>query len=350
MVPATLAARDPGPVAGASVPGLRPRRALVLGIGGVVLVAVVLGPLHGHVSRATQALVLVVPVVVAALLGGRRPALATAVVATLAFSLVVPPVGSVRIHVGEDLVALVVFLAVALALGTLVATRIEVLGEVERQRSALLRSVSHDLRTPLAAISAAATELRGDVAHDAVTERSLLDLMGDESARLDRLVGNLLSLSRIEADALRPQRQAVDVAELVGECTRRLGRLFAGTPLSVDVPSDLPSVSADYWQLDQVVTNLLENAVRHSPAGTPVRISARAEAEELVVTVDNEGPGFPPELRDEVFEPFRAGAPAPSSGIGLAICRAIVEAHGGTIAAGDGPGGGARLTVRLPLR
>ena len=329
---------------------LRPGRALVLGTGGVALVALVLGPFHTSVSRATQALVLVVPVVVAAVVGGRKPALVTAVVATVAYSLVIPPVGSVRVHLGEDAVALFVFLAVALVLGTLVATRIEVLGEVERQRSALLRSVSHDLRTPLAAIHAAATELRSDVVHDAATSRSLLDLVGDESERLDRLVGNLLSLSRIEADALQPRRQAVDVAELIDACTGRLPRLFAGTPLTVDVPRDLPIISADHWQLDQVVTNLLENAVRHSPPGTPVRIAVRADAGAVVLTVDDEGPGIPAEQRAAVFEPFRTGAPAPTSGIGLAICRAIVEAHGGTIGAGDGPGGGARLTVHLPVR
>jgi two-component system sensor histidine kinase KdpD len=349
LAPGAFLARDADAVARASATGpLRPAQALALGIGGVVLVAVVLGPLHASVSRATQALILVVPVVVAAVVGGRRPALLTAVAGTVAYGLVIPPVGSVRIHLGEDLVALIVFLAVALVLGTFVATRIEVLGEVERQRSALLRSVSHDLRTPLAAISAAATELRSDAVHDAATERSLLDLVGDESERLDRLVGNLLSLSRIEADALRPRRQSVDVGELVHESTRRLGRLFSSTPLTVDVPDDLPPVSADYWQLDQVVTNLLENAVRHSPPGTAVHLAARTEGGALLLTVDDEGPGIPPERRDEVFEPFRPGAPAPTSGIGLAICRAIVEAHGGTIAAGDGPGGGARLTVRLP--
>ena len=335
-------------MAGPSAGPLRPGRALLLGIGGVALVAVVLGPLHTSLSRATQALILVVPVVVAALVGGRRPALGTALVGTLAYSLVLPPVGSVRIHLGEDLVALVVFLAVALVLGTLVATRIEVLGEVERQRSALLRSVSHDLRTPLTAISAAASELRSDVAHDEATRRSLLDLVGNESERLDRLVGNLLSLSRIEADALEPRRQAVDVSELVAECTRRLRRLFVGTPLTVDLPGHLPSLNADYWQLDQVVTNLLENAVRHSPPGTLVHLAGTVEGNDVVLTVDDEGPGIPPARRDEVFEPYRADAAAPTSGIGLAICRAIVEAHGGTIAAGDGPRGGARLTVRLP--
>lgn len=350
LAPGLARSRDPGAMVQAAGPGvLRPARALALGIGGVALLALVLGPLHASLSRATQALILVVPVVVAAVVGGRRPALVTALVATAAYALVLPPVGSVRIHLGEDLVALVVFLAVALVLGTLVATRIEVLGEVERQRSALLRSVSHDLRTPLAAISAAATELRSDATHDAATERSLLDLVGDESARLDRLVGNLLSLSRIEADALQPRRQAVDVGELVAECTRRLDRLFAGTPLTVDVPADLPSVPADYWQLDQVVTNLLENAVRHSPPGTPIRVAARAGGDAVVLTVDDEGPGIPPARRDEVFEAFRGGEAGATSGVGLAICRAIVEAHGGTIGAGDGPGGGARLTVRLPV-
>jgi two-component system sensor histidine kinase KdpD len=327
--------------------GARPLPAAVGGVLGVVLLGAVMARFDDGLARATQALTLVVPVVVTAVVGGRRAAYLVAAAATVVFSLLVPPVGSFRIHLADDLIALVVFLVVAIVIGTLIAGRIDMLGRVERQRAVLLRSVSHDLRTPLSAIRAAASEvLDGD--HDAQTRTKLLHLVGDEAERLDRLVANLLSLSRIEADALKPRRQPVDVAELVGVASERLSRLFADRPLRVDVPGDLPLIHADYVQLEQVVTNLLENAARHTPAGSPVELSARAVPEGIAVAVTDRGPGVDAADMKAIFEPFRSGPVAGSSGIGLAICKGIVEGHGGTITVGTGPEGGARFTVVLP--
>lgn len=142
--------------------GIGTARATVVGLAMVVVFAVVLGPPQHEVTRAAQALALVVPVVGAAVFGSRRSAYAVAAGATIAFSLVIPPVGSLSVRLTQDLVALVVFSLVAVVVSTVVAGRIELLGAVERQRSALLRSVSHDLRTPLTAIRAAASDLTGD--------------------------------------------------------------------------------------------------------------------------------------------------------------------------------------------
>jgi K+-sensing histidine kinase KdpD len=327
--------------------GARPLPAAVGGVLGVVLLGAVMVRFDDGLARATQALTLVVPVVVTAVAGGRRAAYLVAGAATVVFSLLLPPVGSFRIHLADDLVALVVFSAVAIVIGTLVAGRIDMLGRVERQRAVLLRSVSHDLRTPLASIRAAASEVL-DGEHDAGTRAKLLHLVGDEAERLDRLVANLLSLSRIEADALKPRRQPVDVAELVGAASERLSRLFADRPLHLDVPGDLPLIRADYVQLEQVVTNLLENAVRHTPAGSPVDLSARAVPQGVALAVTDHGPGVAAGEMNAIFEPFRSGAGAGSSGIGLAICKGIVEGHGGSITVGSGPEGGARFVVVLP--
>lgn len=213
----------------------------------------------------------------------------------------------------------------------------------------MLRSVSHDLRTPLSTIRAASSELLEGGDHDPETRRRLLQLVVDESERLDRLVSNLLNLSRIEAGALGKRRQSVDLAELIGFCTARLDRLFEDLTLHIDVAPDLPFIEADHTQLDQVITNLLENAARHSPSRAAVTLSARAQARRVLITVSDQGPGVDPSQMELIFQPFRSGMIAGSSGIGLAICKAVVEAHHGEISVEDAPGGGARFVVSLPL-
>ena len=328
----------------------RPLRATLLGIVGVAVVQVAFWPFDSSVALATKALTLVVPVIAAAVIGGRVPAYVVAATATLSFSLLIPPVGTLRVSVAEDLVALVVFLAVAVVVSSLVAHRLEALGKLEQQRGLLLRSVSHDLRSPLTAIQAASTELIDHPAHDASSRDALLRLIGDESERLDRLVENLLNLSRIEAGALRPQRQAVDVAELVAVCESRLARLFSDVTLETDIDDDLPVIDVDFTLMSQVLTNLLENAVRHSPPGGTVVVGATDDGpHRLRLTVSDEGPGVDAEAAAAIFEPFRSGLIAGTSGIGLAICKSVVEAHGGTIAVGEAPSGGASFTVTLPV-
>ncbi len=328
--------------------GIGTPRALGLGIVMIIVSVIALAPEREPVSRATQALTLVVPVVIVAVLGGRRAAYAVAGAATVAFSLVEPPVGSVRVRLTGDLVALAVFLLVAVVVGTVVARRIELLGHVERHRSALLRSVSHDLRTPLAAIQAAASELAsGELPRP--TAQRFVELIGDESRRLDRLVSNLLSLSRIEAGAYAPVRQLVDLAELVESAVDRLGRLFTTVHLGVRLPDDLPMINADHTQLDQLITNLLENAARHSPVGGTVTVEARAGTDELLLMVSDEGPGVDTTEVATLFEPFRSGRVPGAGGIGLAICKAVVDGHGGTISVGESPTHGAVFTVAIPL-
>jgi K+-sensing histidine kinase KdpD len=329
--------------------GIGAPRATLAGVAMVAVLAVVLGPPQHQVTRAAQALTLVVPVVGAAVLGGRHAAYAVGAAATVAFSLLVPPVGTLRVLLTQDLVALVVFSVVAVVVGRVVALRIELLGAVERERSALLRSVSHDLRTPLSAIRAAASDLADNDRLAPETARRFAEVIGEESERLDRLVANLLSLSRIEAGAYAPVRQAVDIGELIDSTTARLGRLLTALDLRLDVADDLPFVHGDYTQLDQLVTNLLENAARHTPAGGSVTVEARRGDGEVVLVVADDGPGVDPAEVATLFQPFRSGRNPGASGIGLAICKAVVDGHHGTIDVGAAPGGGAAFTVRLPV-
>jgi K+-sensing histidine kinase KdpD len=361
-------------------------------VAAVVLVTLALFPFHNHVSRAIPALLLVLPVVAAGVLGGRLAAIATAVAGAIAFSLgFIPPVGTLRVAVSDDTVALVVFTLVAISVGSLVALetdrrrsaeqraeeteamhtrfqalvaeqavlrqeadRLAILEQVDAQRAALLRSVSHDLRTPLASIRAVATELRDGADHAPPVRRELLGLVCDEAERLDRIVANLLSLSRIEAGAFQPDRQAVDLDELVRDVAKRLGRLFDDIHLHCLVDSTLPLVDIDYVQIDQVLSNLLENAARFAPHGTTVSLTATAELDQppdlVQVAITDEGPGLDNEQLAHVFEPLQTGRASTSSGVGLALCKAIVEAHGGMIEATNNPAGGARLSFTIPVR
>jgi len=365
---------------------------VVLGLGAGLLLTVAataaLVPLRSDVAPPVPALLLVLPVVAAAVIGGRLAALVIAVVAAGGLNLAfIPPFWTPKIAVVEDGVALGVFVVVAATVGTFVAreadrrraaeqraeetqalhtryealvaerehlaeetTRLAVLERVDGQRSALLRSVSHDLRTPLATIRAVASDLREGPAYDDATRDELLDLVGDEAERLDRLVANLLDLSRIEAGALQPKRQAVALDELVADRVRRLARLFRQVRLQVELPADLPLLDADYTQLDQVLTNLLENAARHAPPRSTVEIGARRSGPRVEVWVRDEGAGVAPFERERIFQPFRRGQDSASTGVGLAICRAIVEAHGGTITSDGAPGGGARFRFTMPIR
>jgi len=349
----------------------------VTGFAFVALIALLSLPVHDRITSATAGLVLVLPGVLAAWLGGRAAAIATALVATLAFNLAfLEPYGTLKINFVDDVIALVVFVVVSLAVASLVSLELErrelaerrareIQGLYDRQesllaakyaaeqagdyRSALLRSVSHDLRTPLATIRAVSSDLRdGSAGYDDATRDELLDLVVDEAERLDRLVANLLSFSRIEAGALEADRQAVALEELIGDRVGRLKRLLRDRRIQMDVPFTLPLVDVDYTLVDQVITNLLENAVRHSPAGSTIRVRARERDGWVEVAVTDQGPGIDATIADDIFEPFQRGVGGGSSGVGLAICRAIVEVHGGAIDARTANGGGAELVFTVP--
>lgn len=330
--------------------GSSPLVVTIVAIGLVLTIMVVLVPFQDDLERAIKALMLVVPVVGASAKGGRVPGYITAAAATLAFSMSLPPIGAVlRFTVAGDIVAFVVFFLVAVVVSTLVSTRIDTLSEADVQRTLLLRSVSHDLRTPLATIRAASTELLDDVEHEPAVQARLLRLIDLEADRLDRLVANLLELNRIESGAMEPRKEPVDLAPLLRRTIERFRLLPGGVSVELHT-GELPTIDADATQIEQVVSNLLDNAVRHSLDGTPVTVSASWDGASVRIEVADRGPGVSPTESELIFQPFRSGALAGSSGVGLAISRAIVERHGGTISVDERPGGGARFAVSLPRR
>jgi two-component system, OmpR family, sensor histidine kinase KdpD len=234
------------------------------------------------------------------------------------------------------------------------ANAAEVLRRTDELRAALLSSVSHDLRTPLASIKAAAGSLRQrDVAWSDAEREDFAAAIEAEADRLNRLVGNLLDMSRIEAGALRPEKEWYPLSALVEDIVGRLRPLAAEHPIAVDVPDTLPPVLLDYVEIDQVLTNLLENALKYTPPGTPIRVTARVAGEALEVAVADEGPGIPatalPHLFDKFYRVSSGSGQPKGTGLGLAVAKGLVEAHGGRIAAESARGHGTAFRFTLPL-
>ena len=229
----------------------------------------------------------------------------------------------------------------------------EVLRRTDELRRALLNAISHDLRTPLASIIASAGSLRQrDVVWSEEQVQQFAEEIEEEARRLNRIVGNLLDLSRIEAGCLRPVKQWHDIGALIDDVLGRLRSVVAGHPLSVEAPEDLPPVSIDYVQIDEVLSNLVENAAKYSAAGAEIRISAQPVEDAVEVTVSDSGPGFTADELPHLFEPFYRGdarTGRTGTGLGLAVARGLVEAHGGRIWAENRPEGGGVVAFALPL-
>lgn len=238
--------------------------------------------------------------------------------------------------------------------------RMEILQRTDALRAALLSSVSHDLRTPLTGIKAAATSLlQEDVHWNNEARRGFALSIVRQTDRLNRLVGNLLDMSRIEEGELRPEKEWYHLAELIYDVLDRLRPMIQERVIQTNIASDLPPIELDYLHMDQVLTNLLENAVRYTPADSPIEICARQDDQRITLSVADRGPGIPPADLEHIFDKFyrvldtrttssKAAGMQAGSGLGLAVCRGLVEAQGGHIWAEARSGGGAIFFITLP--
>jgi two-component system, OmpR family, sensor histidine kinase KdpD len=233
------------------------------------------------------------------------------------------------------------------------ATEAEVLRRSDDLKNALLDAVSHDLQTPLSSIIGAAGTLRlADVEWSDGERRDFAAAIEQEAERLNRIVGNLLDLSRIQGGALAPALDWHDPSLLLRGAIARLRPALAEHPLVLDIPTELPPMLVDPVEIDQVIANLVENAAKYSPAGEKVRVAATLDADNLSVVVEDSGPGLSTAALSRLFDPFyRApeGRRVPGSGLGLAIARGLIIAHGGRIWAENRSEGGARVTFTLPV-
>ncbi|MCX4776243.1 sensor histidine kinase [Streptomyces sp. NBC_01264] len=229
------------------------------------------------------------------------------------------------------------------------AEKSRALGEANRIRTALLAAVSHDLRTPLAGIKASVSSLRSDdVEWSEEDKAELLEGIEDGADRLAALIGNLLDMSRLNTGTVVPLIRETDLDEVVPMA-------LGGVPedsVVLDIPETLPMIAVDRGLLERAVANIVENAVKYSPIGQPVNVSASALASRVELRVVDRGPGVPDEAKDRIFEPFQRHGDAPRGagvGLGLAVARGFTEAIGGTLTAEDTPGGGLTMVITLPI-
>jgi len=231
------------------------------------------------------------------------------------------------------------------------AQQARLLAESEKFSRTLLNSISHELRTPLAASTSAASALAA--AAGAATpeqQRALIGEIQEANARLNRVVGNLLDVARLESGQVRPRLDWHDARDLVQTTLRELQRELAAHPVKLDLPSAPLLVRLDFSLAQHALANLLLNAANHTPAGTPIEVSAQMANDQLVLSVADRGPGIPPEWLPRIFDKFFRAPTAPTggSGLGLTIVKGFVEAHGGTITATNRPGGGVMFTLNFP--
>ncbi len=230
-----------------------------------------------------------------------------------------------------------------------------VLAETERLRAALLSSISHDLRTPLVAITGSVTSLLCYWrTFDDDTRKELLQTIQDEAERLNRFVQNLLDMTRLGSGALQPRRDWVEINDIIGAALERLKKHLLTRPLELTIEPKLPLLHLDFVLITQVMINIIDNACKYSPPGSRIAITARREGDRVTVSTRDEGPGIPEDERERVFDMFyrvkTTGQQTIGTGLGLAICRGIVEAHGGTVSASSAEGGrGTVITIGLPV-
>ncbi|MBA4219015.1 MAG: two-component system sensor histidine kinase KdbD [Methylibium sp.] len=224
--------------------------------------------------------------------------------------------------------------------------------ESERLRNSLLAAVSHDLRTPLAALVGLSDALRLAPPALSVAQAEVVDAIRQSALRMSSLVANLLDMARLQSGAVQLRRQWLPLQEVVGSALACLEETLAGRELTVELPAELPLLSLDAVLIERVLVNLLENVAKYTPAGSPVRISARVSGRQAEIDVSDSGPGLPAGREDRLFDKFERGdreGATPGVGLGLAICKAIVEAHGGRISAHNAAAGGACVRIELPL-
>lgn len=227
--------------------------------------------------------------------------------------------------------------------------RAELEAHSSQLKAALFSGVTHDVKTPLAAIKASVTSLLDGRGFGEADRRKHLDTIQQETDRLHRVVNNLLDVARLRAGALVASKVPTAIDELMESVLNRMRGALEDRPVDLRVAEDVPEIPLDVVQIDQVLTNLVENAIKFTPPGVAIALQAVGSARCVRVTISDQGPGIPKEDRVRIFEPFERGHESGvGTGLGLAICHAIVAAHGGRIWVSDNPRGGAAFTFELP--
>ncbi len=311
----------------------------------------------GVLGLADRVLLFPLGVLVVAARYGIGPAIFAALGGVLAFDyLFVPPENALSVGDGQSVLTMGIMLAVAGVVSVLTdrlrrqAVHARRQAHVEGLRNALLSAMSHDLRAPLNAIVGASRALYEDTL-GAEERRQLTRMVSEESERLARLVKNLLELTRLESGRVRVKGTPQAIDEVIGSALVRLEHALAGRTVRTDVPEEVPLACFDPVLVEQVLINLIENAMRYTPPSSPIELTARYEDERILVEVADRGPGVPRGAEDKVFERLYRGDQRTDGGfgLGLTICRAIITAHQGHIWLENRAGGGTVVTFALPV-
>jgi len=333
----------------------------VIGVAALTVTCWLLTPLTGY---GAISLIFLLGVLLAGMLLNRGPVLLVAALSALSWNfLFIPPLFTLHIAKLEDALTFATYFIVAITVGSLtaqlkarehLAAQVQLAQESERLRKTLLDCVSHELKTPLAAIGAASQELSrlAPNIQDPQILKELASEILDGTRRLNRVVDNLLDMNRLESGVIRPKREWCDVRELLQSAIDIERESINGRDIRLDVPEEIPLALVDHTLIEQAVAKLLANAGSHTPRSVPIEIDAEYTNDHLLVSVSDRGPGIPEEATERLFEKFYHGDDRKTGGLGLglSIARGLVEAHDGKLTAENRDGGGARFTITLPVR
>jgi two-component system sensor histidine kinase KdpD len=333
----------------------------VVGVVGLTVACWLLTPLIGY---GAISLIFLLGVLLSGMVLNRGPVLMVAALSALSWNfLFIPPLFTFHIEKVEDALTFATYFIIALTVGSLtaqlkarehLAAQVHLAQESERLRKTLLDCVSHELKTPLSAIGVASQELSRLTSNiqDPQTLKELASEIRDASHRLNRVVDNLLDMNRLESGVIQPKREWCDVRELLQSAVDIERESINGREIRFDVPEEIPLALVDHTLIQQAVAKLLANAGSHTPPRLPIEIDAEYKNDQLLISVGDRGRGIPTETADRLFEKFYRGDNRKTGGLGLglSIARGLVEAHGGSLTAENRDGGGARFTIKLPVR
>lgn len=339
---------------------MKPKRNIILPYiisCGLILLTTLFGELVKEKIGPTNIVMFYLLVVVfVAIRWGRGPAITTSIISVLIFDFfLVPPYLTLSVADIEYIFTFTAFLIVGIIVSTFASkVREQIMQhQTEKLHSVLLNSISHDLKTPLVSITGALTALLDKKSNlDAQHIRELLETARGESDRLNRIVNNLLDMTKMESGVLRISKKPCDLRDLIGACLEQLKEKIGCREIIIEIPKDSPEISVDFPFMLKALFNIVDNALKYSPDGSPVEIRAEFFQHNALVRIKDSGLGIPREDLKRIFEKFyrvERSQNVSGTGLGLCISKSIIEAHSGKICAESAPGKGSTFTVELPL-
>lgn len=324
---------------------------------GLVFITTLFGELlKRNLEPANLVMFYLLVVVIVAIFWGQGPAIVTSILSVLLFDFfLVPPYLTLSVDRIQYVFTFIGLLIVGLVISTLASKMREqvIQRQTEKLQTALLNSISHDLRTPLSSITGSLTALLdSDSGLDDATRKELLETAFEESDRLNRLVINLLDMTRMEAGALRISRKPCELRDVLGASLEQLKENIGVRNIRIDIPKDFPEISVDFLFMMKAFFNLIDNALKYSPADTPIDIKAAVFKDKVKIEIKDQGIGIPKGDLKHIFEKFyRVARPQQvmGTGLGLSICKGIIEAHGGEITAENNLDRGVTFIITIPL-